>query len=81
MAALGGCGMTGERIAHAGGTIHQLAAAIGAAIVQHLGTRRAEGAFEGADERARFVGGQVGAAALFGRRTRLIRRKSQPSLG
>jgi hypothetical protein len=56
--------MTGERFANSGRAVHQLAAAIGAAIVQHLGTRRAEGAFEGADERARFVGGQVRATAF-----------------
>ena len=45
-------------------SIHQLAAAIGAAIIERLGAGGAERAFEAADERAGGFGWQIGAAAL-----------------
>ena len=56
--------MIGQRLADAGRAVHQLAGAVGASIVQRLGARRAEGAFERADERAGRIRRQVRAAAL-----------------
>ena len=44
--------------------VRQLTAAIGAAIIQRLGTFRAEGAFERADERSGRLGGEIAPAAL-----------------
>ncbi len=53
-----------QRRAGAGRPVHQLAAAIGAAIVERVGAFGAEGAFERTDERPRRGGGQVDAAAF-----------------
>lgn len=44
--------------------VHQLAAAIGATVVEILGAFGAEGAFERADERAGRVGGQARTAGF-----------------
>ena len=46
------------------GPVQQLAAAIGAALVELVGALGAEGAFEAADKRAGGFGWQVGAAAF-----------------
>src|SRR3990167_2044515 len=46
------------------GAIHQLAAAIGAAVVKLLGAGSAKGAFEAANEGTGRIGGKIHAAAL-----------------
>ena len=56
--------MLGEIGLRPRGPIHQLAPAIGTAIVKRLGTRCAKGAFERTDERPGRRGGQVGAATF-----------------
>ena len=56
--------MPGERLIDARGPVHQLAAAIRAAIVERLCALRAEGAFERADKSACLVGRKIGAAAF-----------------
>src|SRR5690606_472021 len=46
------------------GTVHQLAAAVWASVVERLGARRTTGAFEAADEVARRMRWQIGASSL-----------------
>ena len=78
--------MAFERVVDARGPVHQFATAIGAAIVERLGALRTKSAFERADERAGFIGGQVGAAAFairahFEHRAALARWKPRVTLG
>jgi len=53
-----------QRLVDARGAIEQLAAAIGAALIERVGAIGAEGILQRADERAALVGGQVDAAAF-----------------
>ena len=53
-----------QRLVDARGTIEQLTAAVGAALVERVGAIGAEGIFQRADERAALVGGQIDAAAF-----------------
>lgn len=50
--------------ADARGAIEQLAAAIGAALIERVGAIGAEGVLQRTDKRAALVGGQVDAAAF-----------------
>lgn len=52
------------QLGRAGWPVHQFAAAIGAYVVERLGAFGAIGAFEGADESAGSLGGEVDAAFL-----------------
>ncbi len=56
--------MLGQSLADPRRPVHQFTAAIGAAVIQRLRAGRAEGTFEGTDERPRFVGRQRYPAAL-----------------
>ena len=56
--------MLGMMLNRAGRAIHQLAAAIGAAIIKPFGAGRTIGAFKAANKRAGVFGWQIGAAAL-----------------
>src|SRR5690606_26504352 len=53
-----------EQALRAGGAVHQFAAAVRAGVVERLGARSAESAFEAADERAGHFCRQVAAAAF-----------------
>ena len=56
--------MLGMMLNRAGRAIHQLAAAIGAAIIKPFGAGGAKSAFETANKRTGGFGWQIGAAAL-----------------
>lgn len=56
--------MRPQRLADPRRPIDQLAAAIGAKLVERIGAFGAESAFERADERAGLIGGQIDAAAF-----------------
>ena len=56
--------MLGMMRNRAGRAVHQLAAAIGAAIIEPFGAGRAKSTFEAANERAGGFGWQIGAAAF-----------------
>jgi hypothetical protein len=56
--------MPHQRLIHPGRPVEQLATAIGATLVQRVGTFGAEGALERADEGTGIIGGQIDAAAF-----------------
>lgn len=63
-AAGGGGGMLLQCLADARGAIEQLAAALGAALIERVGAIGAEGVLQRTDKRAALVGGQIDAAAF-----------------
>ena len=56
--------MARQRFTNTRRAVEQFTAAIGAGLIERVGTVRAKCALEGADERAALIGRQIGAAAL-----------------